>query len=209
MNFSPDSKFFAVMSKIGDFIVLNLLFVITSIPIITIGASYCALYTTCKKRLYDKESYVTKNYIAAWKENFKNGTIIWLFFLVLLPVLYLFSGYFAQHMNNIPIIAAYFLILICYLFSIVYAFPLQASFVNSPFRILRNSIITALASLPYSIALSAVTVLPLAITWLAPAALYFTLTYWLLIGFSLNAVLSVMITERVFVHYREQTGEEN
>lgn len=47
MNFSPDSKFFAVMSKIGDFIVLNILFVITCIPIITIGTSFCALYTTC------------------------------------------------------------------------------------------------------------------------------------------------------------------
>ncbi len=209
MNFSPDSKFFTVMSKIGDFIVLNVLFVITCIPVITIGTSFCALYDTCKKRLYDKESYVAKNYIAAWKENFKNATIIWLFYLILLPVLYLFSDFFAQNMNNVLIITAYFVVIICYIFSIIYAFPLQASFVNSPFRIIRNSIITALIWLPYSLVLAAVTVLPLALTWLAPGALYFTLTYWLLFGFSLNAILSVLITERVFVHYREQTEEEN
>ena len=208
MNFSPDNKFFNVMSKIGDFIVLNLLFAITCIPVITIGASFCALYTACKKRMYDKECYITKNYIAAWKENFKNATVIWLFFLLLTPVLYLFSGYFAAHMDNLFILTGYFLVIIWYLFSIIYAFPLQASFVNSPFRIIRNSIITALAWLPYTLVLSAVTVLPLAITWLAPGALYFTLTYWLLIGFSLNAVLSVLITERVFAHYREEDNSK-
>ncbi|MCI9078933.1 MAG: YesL family protein [Lachnospiraceae bacterium] len=202
MNFSPDSKFFAVMSKIGDFIVLNILFVITCIPIITIGTSFCALYTTCKKRLYDRESYITKNYIAAWKENFRNATIIWLFFLILLPVLYLFSGFFAQNMNNILIVTAYFVVIILYIFSITYAFPLQASFVNGPFHIIRNSIITALAWLPYTLVLAAITVLPPALTWLVPSALYFTLAYWLLFGFSLNAILSVLITERVFARYR-------
>ena len=49
MKLSPDNKFFSAVSKIGDFIVLNLLFIITCIPVITIGASCCALYYTIKK----------------------------------------------------------------------------------------------------------------------------------------------------------------
>ena len=43
MSFHPENKFFNFMSKIGDFIVLNILFLMTSLPIITIGASSCAL----------------------------------------------------------------------------------------------------------------------------------------------------------------------
>ena len=202
MNFSPDSKFFAFMSKVGDFIALNVIFIITCIPIITTGASICALYSACKKRMYDKESYITSNFLSAWKENFKNATIIWLFFLLLLPVLYLLSGLLVRHMNNIFVITGYIFVILCYLFSIIYAFPLQASFVNHPFRIICNSILTAVIHLPYTLLLAAVTVIPPALTWLFPGALYFTLAYWAVIGFSLNAILSIIITDRVFRHYR-------
>ena len=46
----PDNKFFSFMSKLGDIILLNVLFIITSIPIVTIGVSLTALYTSVKKK---------------------------------------------------------------------------------------------------------------------------------------------------------------
>lgn len=208
MNFSPDSKFFNFMSKLGDFVVLNILFIITCIPIFTIGASFCALYTVCKKRLADEESYIIRGYLAIWKENFKNATIMWVFFLVWLPILLSLTNLATKHLNNVILFSFCLLIILWYIFSMLYAFPLQASFINTPFRIIRNSFLTAMAHLPYTIVLFAVTMLPAVITWLFPGALYFTFTYWLLIGFSLNGILSVLITERVFRHYRPKETEE-
>ena len=41
--FGIDSKFYEVVSRIADLVVLNLLFVLCSLPIITIGASTTAL----------------------------------------------------------------------------------------------------------------------------------------------------------------------
>lgn len=208
MNFSPDSKFFNFMSKLGDFVVLNILFIITCIPIFTIGASFCALYTVCKKRLADEESYIIRGYLAIWKENFKNATIMWVFFLVWLPILLSLTNLATKHLNNVILFSFCLLIILWYIFSMLYAFPLQASFINTPFRIILNSFLTAMAHLPYTIVLFAVTMLPAVITWLFPGALYFTFTYWLLIGFSLNGILSVLITERVFRHYRPKETEE-
>lgn len=208
MNFSPDSKFFNFMSKLGDFVVLNILFIITCIPVFTIGASFCALYTVCKKRLADEESYIIRGYLAIWKENFKNATIMWVFFLVWLPILLSLTNLATKHLNNVILFSFCLLIILWYIFSMLYAFPLQASFINTPFRIIRNSFLTAMAHLPYTIVLFAVTMLPAVITWLFPGALYFTFTYWLLIGFSLNGILSVLITERVFRHYRPKETEE-
>ena len=43
--FDMDNPFWRFMSLVADLIILNLLFVLCSIPIITIGASTTALYT--------------------------------------------------------------------------------------------------------------------------------------------------------------------
>lgn len=139
MNFSPDSKFFNFMSKLGDFVVLNLVFIITCIPVFTIGASFCALYTVCKKRLADEESYIIRGYLAIWKENFKNATIIWLCFLACLPVLLFFLNLLTNQLNNVILFSCCLLVILWYIFSMLYAFPLRASFINTPFRILCNS----------------------------------------------------------------------
>lgn len=50
----PDNKFFSFMSLVGDIILLNVLFVITSIPIVTAGISLTALYTSIKKGYADR-----------------------------------------------------------------------------------------------------------------------------------------------------------
>ena len=43
--FSPDSKFMRAMSMLGDLLLLNLIFLICCVPIVTIGAASTALYT--------------------------------------------------------------------------------------------------------------------------------------------------------------------
>ena len=56
--FGIDSKFYEVVSKIADLVILNLIFVLCSLPIITIGASTTALYgVTKKRRLYFKKFF--------------------------------------------------------------------------------------------------------------------------------------------------------
>lgn len=43
--FSPDSKLFSMLTWLADLLVLNLLFLLTSIPLVTVGTSLAALYT--------------------------------------------------------------------------------------------------------------------------------------------------------------------
>mgnify|MGYP002982023001 CR=1 FL=1 len=47
--FGIDSKLYEFLSKIADLIIVNLLFIICSLPIVTIGASTTALYGVTKK----------------------------------------------------------------------------------------------------------------------------------------------------------------
>ena len=80
--FSPDSKFMTVMSRVGDLVILNLLVLLTSIPIFTIGASVTALYTVCFRFGTDREQPVFRSYFRAFRDNFKQATQIWLILLV-------------------------------------------------------------------------------------------------------------------------------
>lgn len=197
----PDNKFFSFMSTLGDLILLNVLFLITSIPIVTIGVSLTALYSSVKKRIRGHESYAARDYFLAWKENLKNGLIIWCVLLPFILAMIPFTIYIAGNLRNLPALCAYFLCFLILLFILTYAFPLQATFINKPLRIVLNSLLTALSHLPYTLAVIFITSIPVCLTLYFPRAFYFTCAYWLLLGFSLSTVVSVLLTGKVLKHY--------
>ena len=67
---SADSKFMITLSRFTDLIILNLLFLVTSIPIFTIGAGCAALYTLSFRMLRNREGSIVKDYFRAFGENF-------------------------------------------------------------------------------------------------------------------------------------------
>ena len=81
-NFDVDNAVFRAIDTIGKIFILNLYWVICSLPIFTIGASTSALLYASMK-LHDKEGYVTSNFFSSFKENFKQATEIWLIYLVI------------------------------------------------------------------------------------------------------------------------------
>ena len=61
--FDYNNNFFAGISKVSDTIILNFLFVICSIPIVTIGASTTALYCVSMKSTRDEDVYAVKEFL--------------------------------------------------------------------------------------------------------------------------------------------------
>ena len=82
--FSPDSKFMQTMSRLADLVVLNLLFLVSCVPLFTIGAASTAMYTVCFQLGTEKESGIFRTYFRSFRENFKQSTILFLI-LALLP----------------------------------------------------------------------------------------------------------------------------
>lgn len=75
--FRFDSPVMILIGKIADFIVLNTLWVICCIPVVTIGAATTAKYTIAMRILRDEGSGVIVPYFRAFKDNFKQATVIW------------------------------------------------------------------------------------------------------------------------------------
>ena len=81
-KFGIDNPFFAFMGRVGDILILNILFVITSIPVVTIGMSLSAMYRVTLRMARKECNYVAKEYFRACREEWKKSTVIWLIMLM-------------------------------------------------------------------------------------------------------------------------------
>ena len=80
--FSLDSKFMQAMSRVADLIILNVIYLVTCLPVITIGAASTALYTVCFRLGTAREGSLVKGYFRAFRDEFRQATLIWLFLLL-------------------------------------------------------------------------------------------------------------------------------
>ena len=145
---SYDSRFSQILIKLSYTCWLNLLWIICSLPVFTIGASTTALYTVTLKMADDKESEITKTFFRAFKDNFAQATRIWLILLVIGAVLG-GDGYVAWHMRSqttgLPAVlwtlnlALLIVAGIAYVIVMLYIFPLIARFVNNDRAMLKNA----------------------------------------------------------------------
>ena len=157
--FSMDSMLGRVLYWIAYIFILNILWIIFSLPIFTIGASTTALYYSMMQRQRRDESYIHKNFIKAFKENFKQSTILWLIMILVALVLFadLRIGLFFNINQNLLIgkifIVVSVILMIPYLFVLLYIFPIQAKFENTIKDNLKNAILMAIGHLGYTLLL--------------------------------------------------------
>lgn len=86
---SIDGKFFKYGTMLCDWIILTVLWLVCSIPIITVGASTTALYYVTTRQISDREGYVTKDFFKSFKQNFLEATAMTLIIGVIGAVLYI------------------------------------------------------------------------------------------------------------------------
>ncbi len=87
MNIKYDNLFFIILGKIMDVLWVSILWIVFSIPIVTIGASSTALYYTIHKVVFNNESYIIRTFVNSFKSNFKDSTIKWVISVVLMTFL--------------------------------------------------------------------------------------------------------------------------
>lgn len=146
--FSYDSKFSQLLLKLCYSCYLNLLWFICSLPIFTIGAATSALYYVSLKIVRGEENHVGAMFFRAFRENFRQGTVLW---LILLAVgLFLGGdGYILYHLRQSSagtmaviwtlILALVIAAAVFYVIVLEYVFPLVASVRNTNAAMLKNA----------------------------------------------------------------------
>ena len=85
--FNIDGKLYKYGSLLWDIIVLTLLWTITSLPVITVGAATTAVYYVTTRQLSNREGYVSRDFFRSFKENFLQATGVTIFFIVVYGVI--------------------------------------------------------------------------------------------------------------------------
>lgn len=202
--FSPDSKFMEITGRITDLILLNLLFLLTCLPLFTIGASISALYTLCFRLMREEYSGIVKPYFRAFRDNFKQATIIWALLLVaVIPALYYLTILLTLDSTLRYVSFVFILIATVVLMTVSYVFPWISQFENSTSQALKNALILSISHLPRTLCILAINLMPL-IVWFINSELFIQVSFlWVALYFGAAAYMNTGLLWHVFKPYRQ------
>lgn len=196
---SPDSKFMQVVSRITDLVVLNLLFLLTCLPVFTVGAATASLYSVCFRVFRSREGSIVKSYFRAFRDNFKQGTGLWLLeLLILVPGVIYFDTLWRMDSPVRYLFVVVFTVLLLTVFLRCWAFPWISQFRNDFPTVLRNALILSVSHLPRSVFLALLYLLPLGMLLLLPELFVQVSFLWFALYFSAAAYMGTAILWNVF-----------
>ena len=126
--FDMDNPVWRFMGKVTDMFFLTCLWLLFSLPVVTIGAATCALCYCSMTLASNKEGYIREDFVRAFKENFKSATIAWIGMLAL-GIFFGADLYFDYHLaGGVGTVFFWiFLVLsVIFVFVALYVFPLLA-----------------------------------------------------------------------------------
>lgn len=188
------------LGRLCDFVLLNIMWVIFSIPLFTIGASTTALYTVMLKLVRNEEGYIVKGFLQAFKDNFKKSTVIWLI-LALVGIIIGVDSWLAMGLHSVmqTVFRSVFIIFgLVWLCVVIYVFPLTARYENTIRNTIKNAFILSVAKLPYTLLMVVITAGSVIVTFLNMETLLVGSALWLVIGVSLVAWLNSFLLRKVF-----------
>jgi len=198
--FNLDSPLMRFLTKLADLMILNILFLITCIPVVTIGAAWTALYYVALKMVRDEEGSIFRGYFHAFRLNFRQATILWLGILVIGGVLVLDLLILAR--IDSPVAAAMNMgvgiIAILAFLVLQYLFPLLAKFDAGVVQTLKNACLLTVGHLPKTLLMAFSAVGIILITFYNGYTLSIGILLWMLLGFAIMAFSNSSILVKIF-----------
>lgn len=202
--FSIENPVWQFINRLLHIFLLNLLWIVCSLPVFTMGASTTAVYYVTLKMVRNEEGYTVRSFFDAFKTNFKQATVIWLILLLIGAfvgvdlTVYLRST--SVNVVGLVLMAAFFAVAVGFVFECIYVFALLARFDNTVKGTMVNALIMSIRHLPYSVLMLASNVILTAIGFLAFPPI-------LLLGLPLMALVNSWFLVRVFDRYQIKTED--
>lgn len=207
-----DSRFARITSRIEDIVVLNVFFVLCCLPVVTIGASLSAMYTVLLRMLRKEYGRVRREFFRAFRENFRQATLIWLIFLALGALFYmdLRISNVVEGGLGFALRTAFWIFIALYGCTLSFVFAVQARFANSVGRTIWNAFWMAMGNLPFTVSVLVFELLPVAAVCRWPSLQLRLLPVMLLFGFAVQGLGCALVFQHIFQRYmpkREEDGD--
>ena len=199
-NLNINNPFFRFMGKLGDLILLNLVWLLCCIPVVTVGASNTALFYVARKLAAGEEYRIFHDFFQALRQNWKQATATWLIlaplgglFLVDLIIGLYTGGAFGNVFRGIGAV-------LCVVWLMVegYSFLLLARYEYTVKQLLVHALFLSISNPTVTITSVALAVwLPL-LMWKSLDIALYALPFWLLLGRAVSAVIVSALMLPVF-----------
>jgi uncharacterized membrane protein YesL len=83
-----DSGLVRIFNAITDIMLINILWLVCSLPIVTMGAATTAAYYVFYHNITGEDERVIKPFFKAFKQSFRQATLLWLVFWSSVPYWY-------------------------------------------------------------------------------------------------------------------------
>lgn len=202
--FHPDSALMRGLTKVADVMILNFLFVLTSVPIVTLGASLTALNFTAMRIATGNCHSVTADYFRSFRQNFRQATVVGLVLVFLTAVLA--AWYVVVPTLALGAVAELVLLAIWYVLAfnfgmmVLFVFPYLATFEGRTRDVFRNARLMSWKHPLVSLTALAVSALSVAVTVFYPQVTGYGLL-WLAVGFAGIATVNGLLFAGIFNKY--------
>ncbi|OFN81811.1 MULTISPECIES: YesL family protein [unclassified Streptococcus] len=202
--FDTDNFLMRFCEKVLDIVTVNLLFVVSCLPIVTIGVAKISLYQTIFEVKSSRRVPVFKTYMRAFKQNLKLGLQLGLLelgiFLISVVDLSLFWG---QTGLGFQLIKAICLGILIFLTLVMLAsYPIAARYELTWKEVLQKGLLLVSFNFVWFFLMLAIILLIIMILYLSGFTLVLGGSAFLLFGFGLLAFCQAGLMEKLFAKYQ-------
>lgn len=201
-----NSPVIAFLNKMTDLILLNILWIICCIPVVTAGAATTAAYYVSITSIRCGDGYVVKRFFTSFRKNFRQITPVWIGIFISGLILaadmlfwYRLESGFGKTMFIISAVVAFLLLI-----WVLWIFPVFAKLEGRTGELLKNAAAFAIGYFPY-------TVIVLIITGAVVYANLVSLvanSIMLFIGFALSSYIKSFFFYRVFMNHIDERYDD-
>lgn len=199
--FNLDNPFVQFLARVGDLIIVNVLFLLCCLPVVTVGASLAAMQKVTQAIALEEDNGIVKTFFRGLRENFRQATALWVMILVFaVSMLFNYLIVMGFTAGTVSVVLKWVLVILAVLVLVlaVYMFPLLARYQNTIREHAVNALILAVVKLPRTIALVALAALPVLIAVISMQTFLQTLIFWLTVGFGFVSYIASVLLKPVF-----------
>lgn len=212
--FSQDSNLFRLLQMLMNLAIMNVLFLLTSIPVITIGAAYTALLSCAFDLLMEEGEFSAKFFLKKFRMIWKPASLIGIIGFIVLAILSHHAVLFFRYESSVRLIAAgLYIALFIWVFGILICqFALLARKGCWEKAMLKDSALLALAKFPAFIVILLLTLSPLTVFMMSASFLIsmvpVVILFWIACPAFVCGWIMKRILEKIYPNLFKKRDEE-
>jgi uncharacterized membrane protein YesL len=210
--FSLENPLMQFLTRACDLMIVNLLFLVSCVPVVTIGAALCGLNKVCQAIVMGDEQGIWKLYVSGFRDNFKQATVVWLSTLLVAASLvcyWLIVVNFCRGTLATILLILMAVLAVVALSHVVYLFPLIARYENTLREHVKNAGILAITRLFLTPLLIVFTVVFFLLPYISLEAYLQTLIFWVIIGFAFLCYMSNILLKPIYQLLESPSMQKN